>query len=513
MRKEPLDVLLVGGGIVSATLASLIVRAEPSWSVEVCERLDELGAEASHGLNNAGTGHAALCELNYTPASTDGRIDVSKAIGVHRQFLTTGQYWSSLVEEKALSSPDSFITPVPHLAFVRGSSDRGFLAARHEALTQHHFFRDMRHSTDPSVIETWAPLLTRGRDSAEPIAATFAAEGTDVDFGSITRQLLWDFSMRGGNIRRHTEVIGLKRDSTGTWRVRTRDRRAGSVSELRARTVLLGAGGWTLKLLRSAGAPEVRGYGLLPVSGTFLSTNATAVVEQHRVKAYGRAPIGAPPMSMPHLDARVIAGKASVLFGPFAGAIPKYLKNGSIWDLVGSLRTDNLWPLATMGLTNLPLVALLARDLLATHSAKMDALRAFAPDARTDDWDTIVAGQRAQIVKPAATGRGVLQFGTEVISSGEGTLAGVLGASPGASTAVPIALDVLRRSFPSRMEAWTRTTLRTYIPALDVDLSTDAVRTAQVKSSIRSTLKLDRPLRGTSPESPAPPEGPTHGEE
>lgn len=502
MPNETVDVLLVGGGIVSATLASLLARVEPSWSVEVCERLDELAVEASDGWNNAGTGHAALCELNYTP-STPGGIDVTNAVRVHGQFLTTGEYWSSLVTEGALADPGTFINSTPHMAFVRGTEDQGFLAARHDALTQHHFFRSMEHSTDPAVIETWAPLLVQGRAANEPVAATFAAEGTDVDFGSVTRQLFDDFRQRGGNLRMHTEVIALERETTGSWRVRTRDRSSGVVSQRSARTVFIGAGGWTLKLLRSAGAREVHGYGLLPVSGTFLSTTAPDVVERHHVKAYGKAPIGAPPMSMPHLDARIIDGKPSVLFGPFAGAIPKFLKHGSIWDLAGSLRADNLWPLVTMGVKNASLVSLLVRDLLATHSGKVDALRAFAPAAEKSDWTSIVAGQRAQIVKPDAKHRGVLQFGTEVISSAEGTLAGVLGASPGASTAVPIALDILRRSFPLRMDTWERGALHDYIPDLDVDLATNAARTERAKVSINAALRLNGPRAAQDGSAPA----------
>ncbi|WP_276201926.1 FAD-dependent oxidoreductase [Corynebacterium sputi] len=345
-------------------------------------------------------------------------------------------------------------------------------------------------------MNTWAPLLVRERDATEPIAATYAAEGTDVDFGSVTRQLFEDFTQRGGNISRGTEVIDLHRETNGLWEVDTRDRNSGAVSTLHARTVLIGAGGWTLKLLRSAHAPEVRGYGLLPVSGTFLSTTASEIVEQHPVKVYGKAPTGAPPMSMPHLDARVIDGKPSVLFGPFAGAVPKYLKNGSMLDLPKSLRPDNLWSLATMSVKNLSLVSLLVRDLMTSHAGKVEALRAFAPSVRDTDWHTTVAGQRAQIVKPNAKGRGVLQFGTEVISSAEGTLAGVLGASPGASTAVPIALDILGRSFPSKIDTWTSGLLRDYIPSLGTALATDAKRSEEVKASITATLKLNQPNSG-----------------
>lgn len=496
MPKETVDVLLIGGGIVSATLASLISRMEPNWSLEAYERLDDVATEASSGWNNAGTGHAALCELNYTPGKPNGSIDISKAIQVHEQFLVTAQYWSALVEEGALGAPSSFINSTPHMAFVQGEEDQAFLLARHETLTQHHFFRDMRHSVDLGVIEGWAPLLTDKRERGTPVAATYAEAGTDVDFGSITRQLFTDFVGRGGSLRTRTEVTRLSRDTDGSWRVSIHDRATGENEVRRARTVLVGAGGWTLKLLRSAGAREVRGYGLLPVSGTFLSTTDADVVKQHRVKVYGKAPVGAPPMSMPHLDARIIDGKRSVLFGPFAGAIPKFLKTGSMFDLISSLRLDNLWPLTTMGVKNLSLVALLARDLAASHASKVEALRAFAPSARDTDWQRIVAGQRAQIVKPDAKRRGVLQFGTEVISSAGGTLAGVLGASPGASTAVPIALDILEQCFPSEMEHWESKGLRDYIPRSGSSLATDPALTARAKASIDHTLNLDSSRSG-----------------
>jgi malate dehydrogenase (quinone) len=348
----------------------------------------------------------------------------------------------------------------------------------------------MEFSDRHARIEEWAPLLTEGRDPAEAIAATRAVEGTDVDFGSLTRQLFADVTARGVDIRTGAEVASLSRGTDGWWSATLRDRATGAKSAVRARVVLVGAGGWTLKLLRSAGVRETRGYGLLPVSGTFLSTTDPAVTRAHPVKAYGKAPVGAPPMSMPHLDARVIDGERSVLFGPFAGAIPKYLTHGSVWDLAGSLRPDTVVPLATMGMRNLGLVSLLARDLLATHRSRMDGLRAFAPSARDDRWRLVTAGQRAQIVKPDARGRGVLQFGTEVITSAGGTIAGVLGASPGASTAVPIAVDLLQRCVPERAERWACDRWRPYVPALDLDLAADPAATARTKQGIARILDL-----------------------
>ena len=543
MEQKVVDVVLVGGGIMSATLASLLQRVQPDWSIEIYERLDHLAAEATEGWHNSGTGHAALCELNYTPQAADGSIDISKALAIHQQFLTTCEYWASLVAEGALGEPGSFTNSTPHMSFVQGAEDVEFLEARYRAMSQHHFFGGMEFSTDPRIIGQWAPLLVEGRiasvggriasvegrlpaaepgrnpgpDGSEPMAATYAAEGTDVDFGAVTRQLFDDVAKRGGNIHLNTEVTDLTRQNDGLWRVRTRSlepnvagvaARAdeygtdeygadeygtaeyGQAKVTLARTVLVGAGGWTLKLLRSAGVPEVKGYGLLPISGKFLSTKAPQVVGQHQVKVYGKAAIGAPPMSVPHLDARVIDGERSVLFGPFAGANPKFLKNGSNLDLVQSLNLTNLWPLVSMGVQNLNLLGFLLKDLAASKSDKMWQLREFAPSSNGEDWSEITAGQRAQIVKPDATGKGVLQFGTEVVTSADGTVAGVLGASPGASIAVPIALGVLKQCFPDKYEGWEQGPLQAYIPSLTQDLAHDAAATSSVKNRIRGRLKL-----------------------
>ena len=484
------DVLLVGGGIVSATLASLLQRVKPSWSIEVHERLEHLAMEASNGWHNAGTGHAALCELNYTPI-VDGQINISKALKVHNQFLASAEYWSSLVQEGALGEPSTFINSTPHLAFGQGVDDAEFLKARQNAMARHHFFKDIKFSTDPETIKIWAPLLVNGRDPAEQIAASYAAEGTDVDFGSVTRQLFADFESRGGTVKLNSEVTGLNRQTDGTWQVAIRNQKTGMTSNLTARTVLLGAGGWALKLLRAAGAPEVKGYGLLPISGRFLSTELPEVVENHRVKVYGRPPTGAPPMSVPHLDARVIDGKRSVLFGPFAGVIPRFLKASSNWDFIQGLRPDNLWPLTSMGVANLNLLTFLIKDLASSTPDKIEQLQEFLPSAVANDWFTLIAGQRAQIVKPAASGKGVLQFGTEVVTSAEGTLAGVLGASPGASTAVAIALDVLKQCYPNQFEAWASGPLRDYLPSIGHDLISDAEATNAAKDRIRDVLQLE----------------------
>ena len=490
---ESIDVLLVGGGIVSATLAAMIQRVHPEWTQHVYERLDEVAQESSNGWNNAGTGHAALCELNYTPEAADGSVDISKAIGIHAQFMTTKTFWGSLVEQGALREPSTFINNTPHMSFVKGEANQKFLRERHRLLSEHPFFHDMQHSEDYAQIEQWSPLLIEGRPGGEEIAATYAPSGTDVDFGAVTRQLFTDFTSRGGVLELQHEVTDIARGGDNTWNVTVKNLRDGATKVVRTKLLLVGAGGYTLKLLRKAGVPEVKGYGLFPVSGTFLSTENSAVTAKHNTKVYGKAAEGAPPMSMPHLDARIIGGQRTALFGPFAGLVPKFLKEGSVLDLFASLRGDNLLPIASAGLENLGLTKVLAQDLLASQAKRIEALRDFAPTAAAGDWNLFVAGQRAQIIKPSSGTKGTLQFGTEVISSAGGTIAGVLGASPGASTAVPIALDILRTSFKDDWAQW-ESSLRSVMPALGTDMKAQPERALELEAQADARLGL--PTRG-----------------
>ena len=466
---ESVDVLLVGGGIVSATLATMIQRVHPEWSLHVYERLDAVALESSNGWNNAGTGHAALCELNYTPEAADGSVNISKALKVHGDFIQTKTFWGSLVQDGSMGQPSSFINPTPHMSFVKGDANQRFLRERHRLMTEHPFFAHMEHSEDYAQIEKWSPLLIEGRPAGEPVAATYSAKGTDVDFGAVTRQLFDGFTAKGGTLELKHEVVDVVRNADKTWNVTVKNLSDGTSKVVKTSLLLVGAGGYTLKLLRKAGVPEVKGYGLFPVSGTFLSAENPAITAKHNTKVYGKAAVGAPPMSMPHLDARIIDGQQTALFGPFAGLIPKFLKQGSVLDLFASLRADNVLPIATAGLDNLGLTKVLAQDLLANQAKRIEALRDFAPSAVADDWKLFVAGQRAQIIKPSSGTKGTLQFGTEVVTSAEGTIAGVLGASPGASTAVPIAVDILKGAFAQDWAHWENE-LRGILPLLGTDV-------------------------------------------
>ncbi|GAA5090183.1 malate:quinone oxidoreductase [Microbacterium yannicii] len=457
------DVLLIGGGIMSATLGTLLQQLQPDLKIAVFERLSDVAQESSNPWNNAGTGHAALCELNYMPEGKDGTVDPAKAISINEQFQQSRQLWSSLVEAGVLDAPSTFINSTPHMTFVRGEKDVAYLKKRYEALKDEPLFAGIEYSEDSRVINQWAPLLMQKRRKGEPFAATRMPAGTDVDFGALTHQLIDRLAENGADVRLNTEVRGLKRLPDGTWRVKYRRTVGRTPGEIRAKFVFVGAGGWALKLLQRSGIPEIAGYGVFPIGGQFLKTSNPAVVAQHKAKVYSQASVGAPPMSVPHLDTRVVDGEASLLFGPFATFSPKFLKTGSWFDIVGQVRPHNLGPMLKVAWDNPSLITYLVGELLKNHAKKVDSLRVFMPTAKDEDWHIIQAGQRAQVMKKDPEKGGVLQFGTEVVTGADGTIAGLLGASPGASTAVSIMLGLLKTCFPDRIDAW-EPRLRELIP-------------------------------------------------
>ncbi|WP_302182840.1 malate:quinone oxidoreductase [Microbacterium hominis] len=470
-RDETVDVVLIGGGIMSATLGTLLSELQPDWKIVVYERLGDVALESSNAWNNAGTGHAALCELNYMPEGKDGSVDPAKAIAINEQFQQSRQFWSKLVEEGVLDEPSTFINSAPHMTFVRGEKDVSYLKKRYEALKQEPLFAGIEYSEDSRVINQWAPLLMQKRRKGEPFAATRVPAGTDVDFGALTRQLFANLETRGAEVVRNREVRGLKRLSDGTWRVSWRNTVGRTPGTTKARFVFVGAGGWALKLLQSSGIPEISGYGVFPIGGQFLKTTNPAVVAQHKAKVYSQASVGAPPMSVPHLDTRVVDGETSLLFGPFATFSPKFLKTGSVLDIVTQVRPGNLWPMLKVAIDNPSLISYLVGELLKNHSKKVDSLRTFVPTAKDADWELIQAGQRAQVMKKDPEKGGILQFGTEVVTGGDGTIAGLLGASPGASTAVSIMLGLLSTCFPDRIDEWSPR-LRDLIPSYGEKLNT-----------------------------------------
>lgn len=471
MPAGTVDVLLIGGGIMSATLGTLLHELQPSWKIAVFERLSDVALESSNAWNNAGTGHAALCELNYMPEGKDGSVDPAKAISINEQFQQSRQLWASLVERGVLDEPSTFINSAPHMTFVQGEKDVAYLKKRYEALKDQPLFAGIEYSEDSRVINQWAPLLMQKRRKGEPFAATRVPAGTDVDFGALTRQLLAHLAESGADVRTNTEVRGLKRLADGTWDVRYRRSIGRTPGSIRAKFVFVGAGGWALKLLQRSGIPEIKGYGVFPIGGQFLKTTNPAVVSQHKAKVYSQASVGAPPMSVPHLDTRVVDGEASLLFGPFATFSPKFLKNGSMLDLVTQVRPHNLGPMLKVAWDNPSLISYLVGELLKNHKRKVDSLRTFMPTAKDEDWELIQAGQRAQVMKKDPEKGGILQFGTEVVTGADGTIAGLLGASPGASTAASIMLGLLKTCFPDRVDSWAPH-LRELIPSYGDTLNT-----------------------------------------
>lgn len=485
------DVVLVGGGIMSATLASLLGIVAPDWSVTVFESGSAVAGESSDAWNNAGTGHAALCELNYTPAGPDGRVDPSKAVTINEQFQVSRQFWSHLVRSGMTGSPKDFITPVPHVSFVTGEAGRRYMKARYDALAAQPLFAGMEHTDDPSVLAQWIPLVMDGRDPQEVVAATRSVAGTDVNFGELTRLLFADSARRGVAVHTHQRVRELEREPDGRWKVTVEDTRSGEPLVVRTRFVFVGAGGGALPLLQKAAIPEIRGFGGFPVSGMFLRTSSPELVSKHQAKVYGQAAVGAPPMSVPHLDLRLIDGDHSLLFGPYAGFSPKFLKAGSMFDLPLSVKPNNLGSMLGVARTEMALTRYLIGELLQSRGARHKSLQAFVPQAEQADWDMITAGQRVQVIKrDPASGKGVLQFGTELIVGSDGSIAGLLGASPGASTAVSAMLTLLERAFPDRTDAW-RPLLQQAIPSYGRKLSEDPALLAEVRADTTQTLELN----------------------
>lgn len=480
-ESESYDYALIGGGIMSATLGVLLKLTNPDVRLVMFERLSEVAAESSNPWNNAGTGHAALCELNYMPDSADGSLpDPSKAIAINEQFQVSRQFWASLVDLGILNTPSSFIRTVPHMTFVQGAKDIDYLKRRHLALENQPLFSGMKFSTDPDEISGWAPLITKQRKNQD-IAATFIDQGTDVDYGEMTKQMITWLKGQGMKLEMDTEVKSVYQFASGKWQVWLG---ASQNRLIHADRVFVGAGGYALKLLQKSGIPEINGYGTFPVSGHFLRTDNPEVVAQHHAKVYSQAQVGAPPMSVPHLDTRIVDGKPSLLFGPFAGLNPKFLKSGSILDLPRSIRPANLLPYLSVAFRNLGLVSYLLKEVTKSKSKKFASLQEFVPDANANDWSYYEAGQRAQVIKPVGRG-GVLQFGTEVITSADGSISGLLGASPGASVSVSVMLEVLEKMQPKQFEE-SKAAIAKLIPSFGKKLNDNS---GLAKKTLKATAK------------------------
>lgn len=484
------DVILIGAGIMSATLGSLLKELAPEWKIKVFESLTDAGEESSNEWNNAGTGHSALCELNYTSEKADGSIDITKAVKINEQFQLSRQFWSYLVNSNLIGNPKDFIMPIPHMSLVQGDQNVSFLKKRFEALSKNPLFKGMEFSDDPNKLKEWVPLIMNGRKVTEPIAATKIDEGTDVNFGSLTRMLFDHLKTKNVELNYRHSVKNIKRTSDGLWELKVQNLNTGVTEYHQAKFVFIGAGGGSLPLLQKTGIPESKRIGGFPVSGLFMVCNNPEVIEQHHGKVYGKAKVGAPPMSVPHLDTRYIGNKKALLFGPFAGFSPKFLKTGSNLDLIGSVKPNNILTMLAAGVKEMALTKYLIQQVMLSNEKRVEELREFIPDAKGEDWDIVVAGQRVQVIKDTeAGGRGTLQFGTEVVSSSDGTVAALLGASPGASTAVHVMLEVLEKCFPEQMNAWERK-IKEMIPSYGMSLSDNPAFFEKIYASTSHTLGL-----------------------
>ncbi len=519
MRKK-YDAVLIGTGIMSATLGIMLKKLMPEISIGVFEKLDKVATESSDAWNNAGTGHSAFCELNYTPENEqDGSVDIKKAVKIATQFEETKQFWSYLVEKKILKNNDDFIHSIPHISFVWGEKNVAFLKKRHEMLVKNPLFAEMKYSENWNTLALWMPLVMEGRDPNEKVAATYMKLGTDVNFGALTREIIdyLDHEQEGVDVFLSHEVKDLKRidhlkegikklhkiienpklnfdtePNFNGWELEIEDITNNDTHHILADFVFIGAGGGALPLLEKSDIEEAEGYGGFPISGQWLKCKNPEIIEQHHTKVYGKASAGSPPMSVPHLDTRVIDGKQELLFGPFAGFSTKFLKKGSYLDLPKSIELDNIIPMISAGIHNLGLTKYLIDQVRQKPIDRLNALKEYFPNAKMEDWQLIIAGQRVQVIKKDEEEGGVLEFGTEIVSSADGTIAGLLGASPGASTAVSIMLCLLKTCYHSQFEtAEFQAKLAEMVPSYGKSLTENVDLLKAVRKTSKKVLGLD----------------------
>ncbi|AOA58107.1 malate dehydrogenase (quinone) [Acinetobacter larvae] len=484
------DVVLVGGGIMSATLGTYLQELQPNWTIQMFERMDQVAQESSQAFNNAGTGHSGFMEMNYT-SEKDGKMDISKAVNTASQFEISKQFWSYQVKEGVLRNPKSFINPVPHIAFVWGDNV-DFLKKRYAAMTENPLFYGMQYTDNAAELKQWAPLVMQGREANQKVAATRMDVGSDVNYGEITTQLIKNLTNKPQfKLSTSTEVTGISRNEDKTWTISFKDLKTAKEGHIKTRFVFIGAGGAAVRLLQMTGLEETKQYAGFPIGGVFLMTDNPAVTAQHSAKVYGRAELGAPPMSVPHIDTRYVNGKKYVLFGPFATYSNKFLKHGSQLDLIESTNKNNVGAMTAVGVQNLDLVKYLLSQVSMSKEDQFEELKKYYPDAKIEDWTPSQGGQRVQIIKKEPGKEAKLQFGTEIFVSKDASVTGLLGASPGASTSPYIMLGLLEKAFPQYVNGPWNAKLHEIIKSYNQDLSKDPVLLDQVRQYTSSTLGLN----------------------
>ncbi|KIX90228.1 malate:quinone oxidoreductase [Staphylococcus microti] len=490
--KHSKDIIIIGAGVLSTTFGSMIKDLEPDWNIKLYERLDQPGEESSNENHNAGTGHAALCELNYTVQQPDGSIDIEKAKVINEEFEISKQFWSYLVKSKNIDTPRDFINPLPHISFVRGVNNVKFLKDRYEAMKQFPMFDNIEYTEDIEVMRKWMPLMMKGRSASDIMAASKINEGTDVNFGELTRKMARSIEKHpNAHVHYNHEVTNFHRREDGKWEVKVRNRQTGNVQTEIADVIFIGAGGGAIPLLQKTGIPESKNLGGFPITGQFLACTNPSVIEEHGVKVYGKEPPGTPPMTVPHLDTRFIDGKKTLLFGPFASVGPKFLKNGSNLDLFKSVKPYNITTLLASAAKNLPLLKYSFDQILMTKEGCMNHLRTFVPEAKDADWELYTAGKRVQVIKDTEEyGKGFIQFGTEVVNSEDHTVIALLGESPGASTSVSVALEVIERNFPEELSDWTAK-IQKMIPSYGKSLIDDEALMRKTREQTSKDLELN----------------------
>ena len=486
------DCLIIGGGIMGLTLASLIKECNSSIKIDLYEKLNDVGLESSEALNNAGTGHAGYCELNYTPMGKNGKINIKKALEINSKYEITLQYWSYLSNTYKSFDPKKFIQRTPHVSLVFGDDNIRFLKERYLLLKKHHLFKSIKFSQNRKEISKWANLTMVGRDSHEKVAATIVKEGADIDFGSAANALLNILNHKKDfEIHLNHEILTIKESKNNLWEVSVRNNISREIKKTFAKFIFIGAGGHAIRMLQKTGIREQQGYAGFPVSGQWLVCSNKDIVSQHNAKVYGMASTGSPPMSVPHFDLRIINGKKTLLFGPYAGFTFKFLRSGSYLDLIKSLKLRNFIPMIYVLIHNWKLFQYLIRESFQSKHARINLLRTFYPEAKEKDWSIKIAGQRVQIIKPNSLISGKLEFGTEVIISQNKKIAALLGASPGASVAVDSMIKVIEQCFSKKLlNSKFKKKMKEMIPSYGQNLITNKKLLERVRLSSHKNLGL-----------------------